>query len=138
MMNSKFRFVALATEVTEAARKAAAEHRPEYRIVKVDSPNSAPCRHCLEWAKPGEDVILFPYDAIPPGSPYSERGPIFVHVERCPRYTATSYPVAFREGRVFRAYNNGNDIIDAALPDGDEPETVIEKLFSNPETAFVD
>ena len=137
MKNSKFRVVALPTAVAEAARKAAAEGRSDHRLITVDSPHSAPCRHCLQWAEPGERVVLFPYDAIAPGQPYSERGPIFVHADGCSRYTDPGYPDAFRSGRVFRAYDAGNNIIDATLPNGDEPETVIEKLFENPDTAFV-
>jgi hypothetical protein len=38
---------------------------------------------------------------------------------------------------VFRAYDSGENIIDACLPNGEEPEAVIEKLLENPETAFV-
>src|SRR6266550_22513 len=131
VMNSpKFRVVALPTEVAEAARKGAAENRPDHRMVVVDSPHAAPCRHCLQWAKPGERVVLFPYNSVPAGHPYSETGPIFVHAEPCQRYGAErEYPAEFRQGRVFRAYNSANDLIDASLPNGDEPEAVIEKLF---------
>jgi len=137
MKQSSFRIVALPTAVAEAARKAAAENRPDHRMMVVDSSDTAPCRHCLEWAKPGERVILFPYDSIPAGKPYSERGPIFVHADSCPRYTGKPYPSAFRSGRVFRAYNSQNDLIDARLPNGEEPEQAIATLFENPETAFV-
>ena len=137
MKTSKFRVVALPTPVAEAARKAASEDRSDHRVVVVDSPNSAPCRHCLQWAQPGERVILFPYNAIPEGQPYSERGPIFVHAESCPGYSDDSYPEAFRSGRVFRAYDSEENIIDACLPNGEEPEAVIEKLLENPQTAFV-
>src|SRR4051812_12885 len=119
----KFRVVALSTNVAEAARKAAVENRPDHRVVEVDSPNTAPCRHCLRWAEPGERVILFPYNSVPPGRPYSETGPIFVHADPCQRYTGEhEYPGQFRIGRVFRAYNSTDDLIDAILPNGDEPE----------------
>jgi len=137
MTKSSFRIVALPTSVAEAARKAAAENRSDHRITVVDDPNTAPCRHCLRWAQPGERVILFPYDVIPAGRPYSERGPIFVHAEPCARYSDESYPEAFREGRVFRAYDSGENIIDAYLPNGEEPEEVIAKLFENPQTVTV-
>jgi hypothetical protein len=39
---------------------------------------------------------------------------------------------------VFRAYDSNYKIIDAEVVNGSEPETVIERLFQNPETAFVD
>jgi len=90
-------------------------------------------------AQPGERVILFPYASIPPGHPYSETGPIFVHAERCERYGATGeYPADFRNGRVFRAYDANYNMIDAEVADGNDPEAVIEKLLQNPKTEFVD
>jgi hypothetical protein len=137
MQTSNFRVVALPTSVADSARQRAAEQCPDHRLVVTDSPFSAPCRHCLQWAKPGERVILFPYNAIPAGRPYSECGPIFVHAEPCARYTSESYPSEFRRGRVFRGYSAADDLIDACLPNGEEPEAVIEKLFENPDTAFV-
>ena len=137
MTKSDFQVVALPTAVADAARKAAAENPSDHRVIVVDSPNSAPCRHCLEWAKPGERVILFSYDAIPPGRPYSERGPIFVHADPCSRYERPEYPAQFRNGRAFRAYNAEHDLIDACLPNGETPEAAIAKLFENPDTAFV-
>ena len=137
MFDSKFQVIALSTEVAEAARRRATENVSDHRVVVVDSPHTAPCRHCLQWAEPGERVILFPYDAIQQGRPYSERGPIFVHADPCPRYEESRYPKQFGQGRVFRAYNSASDLIDACLPNGEAPEAVIAKLFENPETAFV-
>ena len=133
-----FRIVPLSTEVADAARRMAATGAQDHVFVTADSPLAFPCRHCLRWAAPGERVVLFPYAAIPPGYPYSETGPIFVHAEPCQRYEATNeYPSEFRNGRVFRAYNSDNRIIDAKVANGTAPEVVIENLFDNPETAFV-
>ena len=84
-------------------------------------------------------MILFPFAAIPPGHPYSETGPIFVHEQPCERYAATAeYPSDFRSGRVFRAYNSKYDMIDAKPVNGGEPEAVIATLLQNPHAAFVD
>ena len=139
MKTSNYRVVPLRTEVAEAARRAATAGAPDHAIITADSPRGFPCRHCLRWARPGERVILFPFAAIPPGRPYSETGPIFVHAEPCERYAATrEFPADFRKGRVFRAYNLDHDMIDAEMVNGNEPEAVIEKLLQNPEIAFVD
>jgi hypothetical protein len=138
MKNKTFRIIPLATEVAETARRVAASGAPDHTVVTVDSPGGFPCRHCLHWAQPGEQVILFPFASIPPGRPYSESGPIFVHAEPCERYSATGeFPADFRKGRVLRAYNARNDMIDAEVVNGNEPEAVVEKLLQNPETAFV-
>ncbi len=138
MKTFNFRIVPLATEVVEGARLAAATGVSDHVMLTADSPNSYPCRHCLHWANPGERVILFAYASVPPGRPYSETGPIFVHVEPCKRYDAIhGYPPDFRNGRVFRAYDADYNMIDAVVVNGSEPEVVIEKLFENPETKFL-
>src|SRR5881227_4498377 len=126
MKASNFRVIPLKTEVAEAARRTAKSGASDHRVVAVDSPRGYPCRHCLRWARPGERMILFPFAAIPPGRPYSESGPIFVHAEACERYRATEeFPAAFREGRVLRAYNSRHDLIAAEVATGAGPEAVI-------------
>jgi hypothetical protein len=139
MKTSKFCIVPLPSEVADAARRASDASAPDHAVVTADSATGYPCRHCLRWAKPGERMILFPFAAIPPGHPYSETGPIFVHKQPCERYAVTGeYPLDFRSGRVFRAYNSEYDMIDAKPVNGGEPEVVIETLLQNPQTAFVD
>lgn len=138
MKTSNFRIVPIATEVAEAARRASATGARDHVVLTADSPDSYPCRHCLRWASPGERVILCPYASIPPGHPYSEVGPIFVHAEPCKQYGANhEYPVDFRTGRAFRAYDANYNMIDAIVANGAEPEIIIEKLFNNPKTKFV-
>src|SRR5216683_256943 len=139
MKSSSFRIVPLPTEIAEAARRAIKTGAADHALITAESPGSSPCRHCLRWAQPGERVILFPYAAIPSGLPYSETGPIFVHANECQRYSATNeYTADFRNGRVFRAYDSNYHIIDAQIMNRTEPEAVIETLFQNPDTAFVD
>ena len=139
MKTSPFQVIPLPTEIADAARRAVNAGAPDHELVTVESTESSPCRHCLRWAQPGERVILFPYAAIPSGHPYSETGPIFVHVDACHRYSAESeYPADFRNGRVFRAYDSNYNIIDAQVMNDSQPEVVIENLFQNPDTAFVD
>jgi hypothetical protein len=138
MTISNFKVVPLRTEIAEAARAAAGAAAPDHAVVMADSPRGYPCRHCLRWAQPGERMILFPFAAIPPGRPYSESGPIFVHADPCERYRATEeYPAEFREGRVIRAYNAERNMIAAEVANGAGPEALIERFLQKPETAFV-
>src|SRR5437660_11930818 len=139
MKTSTFQVVPLPTEIADRARRAAEAGAADHALVTADSPTGYPCRHCLRFAKPRERVILFPYASIPAGHPYSEIGPIFVHAEKCERYSATDeYPADFRNGRAFRAYDANYNMIDAEVANGKHPEAIIDKLLQNPETAFVD
>jgi hypothetical protein len=138
MKTSPFRIVPLRTDVAGAARRATANGAPDHAVITADSPSKYPCRHCLTWAMPGEKVILFPFAAIASGRPYSESGPIFVHLEPCERYAAIDqFPAEFRNGRALRAYNSQQRIIAAEVANGEGPEPVIERFFEKPETAFV-
>jgi hypothetical protein len=81
--------------------------------------------------------VLFPYASIPAGRPYAESGPIFVHEHACAPYDRPEeYPAEFRH-RVLRAYNESNDMIDAVVLNGREPETVMAELFHNPAAKFL-
>ena len=138
MKTLSYRVVPLPTEIAEAARRKAKAGAPDHAVVEVDSPTGYPCRHCLQWAQPGERVVLFPYASVPAGRPYSESGPIFVHADECRRYDAIDrYPENFRSHRVIRAYNSENDMIDAIVVANDQPEPVIEQLLQNRDTAFL-
>ena len=137
MEQSYYRIVPLPSGVAEAARQAYAAGAADHSLVTADLPSGYPCRHCLRWATPGEQMILFTYAAIDSG-PYQERGPIFVHAEPCTRYAEIeSYPAEFREGRVIRAYDKGKSIIDARVVNGERPEAAIEDLLQNPRAAFL-
>ncbi len=137
-MRNSFRIVPLPTEIADAARRAVQIGAPDHATVTADSPRGYPCRHCLQWARPGERMILFPFASIPFGQPYSGSGPIFIHAEQCEQYSAThEFPAAFRSSRVFRAYDANQNMIDAQVLNGEEPEAIIDKLLQKPETAFL-
>ena len=138
-VGAAFRIVPLCSEVVEQARRAAESGAKDHVVITADSARAFPCRHCLSWAEPRERVVLFSYAAIPAGHPYSEIGPIFVHAEKCERYSATNeYPADFRDGRAFRAYDANYNMIDAELANGNDPEAIIDKLLRNSYTTFVD
>src|SRR5882762_8139600 len=122
MKTSNYRVIPLPSEIAAAARREAQAGAPDHAVVTVDSSTGYPCRHCLQWAQPGEQVVLFSYASIPSGQPYAK---------------TDEYPENFRRHRVLRAYNSDNDMIDAVVVSDDQPEAVIEKLLQNPETVFL-
>lgn len=138
MNESEFNVTPLPTAVAELAMRSAQDGRADHSIVVASSPRSAPCRHCLRWADVGERMLLFPFAAIPPGRPYSESGPIFVHADGCQRYAAVhEYPDEFRAGRVLRAYNAREEIIGAKVVNGNPAEELIREFLRNEDVAFL-
>jgi len=138
-MNSPtFRIIPLRSDATGAARKALVAGAPDHALVIADVPETYPCRHCLSWAQPGEGVILFPFASIKAGQPWTDVGPIFVHADGCQSYVeTTTFPVSFRQGRVLRVYDARQNMIDAVVVNGAEPEAVVAKLLEIRETDFI-
>ena len=137
MTNNSFRVVALPTAVAEVARQKAAADAPDHKTRIVEAERTAPCRHCLTWAKPGERVILFPYQAVASNQPYAESGPIFIHAEPCRRYSAPNeFPRELRSGRAIRAYNAQNEILQAEIVNG-EPEEAAARLLQDEAVRFL-
>jgi hypothetical protein len=108
--------------------------------VQVDAEGGDPLRCCLRETRPGEQVLLIAY--TPPGTagPYAERGPVFVHADRCGGYaTPHQYPpeLSHRQ-QVVRAYGHDGRIADGVLAgDGRQAEAVIRDLLARPDIAQV-
>jgi hypothetical protein len=100
----------------------------------------APLRCCLRETRPAERVLLIAY--TPPGTAgaYAERGPVFIHADRCGGYlTPAEYPpeLSHRQ-QVVRAYDRRGRIADGVLvADGRQAQAVIEELLSRPEVELV-
>jgi len=61
-----------------------------------------------------------------------------VHEQPCARHAAADqFPVQLRNGRVLRAYDSRQNMIDAVVLNDEEPESVIERLLQNPEAEFL-
>jgi hypothetical protein len=85
-------------------------------------------------------VLLIAY--TPPGGsgPYAERGPVFIHAERCAGYqTPGTYPPGLsHRQQVVRAYGHDGRIAAGVLAeDGDVAATVIRDLLGRPGIALV-
>lgn len=119
------------TGVDEAGNTLAAE---------IDAEGGSPLRCCLRETRPGERVLLVAY--TPPGGQggYAERGPVFIHAERCDGYlTPDRYPPALaHRQQIVRAYNQRGRIADGVLAaDGDHATAIIRELLARPGISLV-
>ena len=135
-----FFYQAIAAGELDALRAAGRDEAGNPLEVRGGQDGGSPLRCCLREARPGERLLLIAY--TPPGTAgaYAERGPVFVHAERCDGYlTPGEYPpgLAHRQ-QVVRAYDGQGRIADAVLAaDGRQAQAVIEELLARPGVELV-
>jgi Protein of unknown function (DUF1203) len=133
-------YQAILAQQLDAIRAAGRDEAGNPLEVRVLEDGGAPLRCCLREARAGERVLLIAY--TPPGTAgaYAERGPVFIHAERCEGYpTPGRYPpgLAHRQ-QVVRAYDRQGRIADGVLvADGRRAQAVIAELLARPEVELV-
>jgi len=93
-----------------------------------------PCRQCLRDAEIGEEVILVSHDPFDDSSssPYRSASPIFLHRWPCAPPDVAELPEQLTGRRLsVRAFDTSEMMLDAALIDGRELATTIERLLEN-------
>jgi Protein of unknown function (DUF1203) len=124
----------------DAIRAAGRDEARNPLEAQVARDGGAPLRCCLREARLGERLLLIAYS--PPGTAgaYAERGPVFVHADRCGGYrTPGEYPpeLAHRQ-QVVRAYDGQGRIADGVLTaDGRQAQDVIRELLARPGVELV-
>ncbi|HEY2126722.1 MAG TPA: DUF1203 domain-containing protein [Streptosporangiaceae bacterium] len=134
------RFEPIPAATLDEIRAAGMDEAGNRLAVQTDTGGGSPLRCCLRETIPGEKVLLIAY--TPPGGRggYAERGPVFIHAERCGGYrTPDHYPPALsHRQQVVRAYDRDGRIADGVLvSDGEHAMPVIRELLSRPEVTLV-
>ena len=98
--------------------------------VRVDKPNSFPCRRCLQDGVPGETMVLLSYDPFVGRSPYSGPGPIYVHDLECSLFDGDGLPDQLtRRLLSVRAYDEDHMLVDADVVDGKDLDDTARRLL---------
>jgi hypothetical protein len=134
------RIAAIPTEVAESVRTTM--RAPVYGFpVHVEiATDDAPCRHCLRKFAVGVDRrILFTYDRFAGFESLPQPGPIYVHADDCPRYSADAgFPEELRGSpRTLEAYARGRRLLAQEYVWDGKFEPAIEKLFANQDVDYL-
>ena len=110
----------------------------ERGVTRLAAPESAPCRVSLDDAVPGEPVLLLHFEHQPAPSAYRGSGPIFVSESASEAAATDRVPDSFRK-RLYsaRAYGSDGWMVDADVAPGTGLEELIERMFGDPEVAYV-
>jgi Protein of unknown function (DUF1203) len=135
-----FEYVAIPAAELDAIRVAGRDEAGSELTAQTDEEGGSPLRCCLRTAMPGESMLLIAY--TPPGTAgaYAERGPVFIHAERCDGYlTPDTYPPDLsNRQQVVRAYDNQGRIATGVLvADGTHAEKAIAELLDRPDVDLV-
>jgi Protein of unknown function (DUF1203) len=119
----------------DAVRAAGRDEAGNMLKAQASRDGGEPLRCCLRTARAGERLLLMAYS--PPGTAgaYAERGPVFVHADRCGGYrTPGAYPPELADRQqVVRAYDGEGRIADGVLvADGRQAQQVISELLARP------
>jgi hypothetical protein len=108
------------------------------RVTVKASPGN-PCRVSLEDARPGEEVVLVPYEHHPAASPYRGAGPVYVRRGAVPFDAgANAVPEMLRSRTLsVRAYDAGGMMLDAEVCAGTALEPVIERMLDRTRVAYL-
>ena len=138
-----FRCVPIPTEVADRFRATGLDdHGNTLRRMSATQAGGSPCRHCLEFGKPGEMMLLGSYDLPQPLGIYWTPSPIFVHAKPCGRFsTPDAVAPIIGEGALvsIRAYDEADQCVYelGVVCPGAESSQPLQRALDDPRTAFV-
>lgn len=124
-------FAALFGQTDEALRR--------QNIHRLPAGPGFPCRISLRDADPGEPVLLLSFSHLSMATPYRASGPIFVRENAKTTAIFTDEVPPDMRHRLYsvRGYDHAGMMIDADVADGAVLETLINRLFQNPQISFL-
>lgn len=137
---SNMRVIAIPTEVADSVRTTM--RAPVYGFLahSETAKDAAPCRHCLRTFNVGTDErILFTYDRFAGVETLPQPGPVYIHVDECPRYDVDAgFPEELRASpRTLEAYARGRRLVAQEYVADGKFEPVIDQLFRRPEVDYI-
>lgn len=110
------------------ARRVTAREKPGY-----------PCRVSLEDAEPGEGLLLLNFEHQPARSPFRASHAIYVRRAATRPFEARNRLPPVFHGRILslRGFSPDGMLLSADLAEGADAESAIERLFGDPEVAYL-
>ena len=138
-MNTTTRIVAMPTEIANAVRSTLKAPTYGFPAHVETASDAAPCRHCLKTFIARKDQrILFTYDRFAGVESLPQPGPVYIHADNCERYDGDAFPEELRNSpRTLEAYAHGRKLLESEYIVDGKYEAVIEKIFANPEVAYI-
>ncbi len=133
-----FRITGLSAETFAPLFDLSDEALKERGAVRRIADGAYPCRVGLSDSEPGDELILTSYEHLPVDSPYRMRFAIYVRRGDETYDAVDQVPDQLRK-RVLavRSFDEAGMMVGRELVDGREIEGTIERLFADPNAAFL-
>jgi Protein of unknown function (DUF1203) len=112
----------------------------EHNAVRVIADEGRyPCRVGLDYAQPGQSLLLLNYEHQDAATPYRSNYAIYVNeAARQTRQLEDELPPVLRGRQIsLRAFDAEGMLVGAELSLNDDVEAVVERLFANPAAAYL-
>lgn len=112
----------------------------EHHAVRVIADEGRyPCRVGLDYAQPGQSLLLLNYEHQDAATPYRSNYAIYVNeAARQTRQLEDELPPVLRGRQIsLRAFDAEGMLVGAELSLNDDVEAVVERLFANPAAAYL-
>jgi uncharacterized protein DUF1203 len=104
----------------------------------ADAKPGYPCRVSLTDAEPGDEVVLVHYEHQPADSPYRSSHAVYVRAGETTYDKVDEVPELLRLRLLsVRGFDKDGIMTGAEVVDGRELEGLIDRLFANPEAAYL-
>ena len=140
--NKGLRFIALDTSRVEALQNGQPDDNGQLPERYTSKGQGIPCRHCLQDVEAGDDFLALAYRPFPDLQPYAELGPIFLHAERCSRYSNEHEPPQMlfkRDSVLLKGYTHENRILygTGQIVEPQDIKEAAQAIFENPGVAYI-
>jgi Protein of unknown function (DUF1203) len=133
-----FRFIGIPTAVAAAVRSTGRAPQYGHPVHREAATGYGPCRHCLHVFAVGQDErLLFTYQPFTAPGALPAPGPVFIHVDDCPRYDAPAVPLDFRTiPLVLESYGGQGRLLDQIRVGSRAVEDALTEALTTPGTEY--
>lgn len=126
--------------LTEEVRRTMLSPEYGHPAVRELARGTGPCRACLQLFRVGsEERLLFTYRPEERNGTVGAPGPVFIHAERCARYSSTMFPTdLYSLPLIIEARAADHRIPRAHRVSGAEADAALESLFTDPDVEYVE
>jgi len=135
-----YRCVAIRTEDAERFRRAEKDDFG-YRIERLTSERTYPCRHCLREASAKNGMLLFSYQTSKPRSVYGQPTAVFMCAHGCERFERHNTIADIVNNRLvsFRAFHSDDMMIYDAnrIAEGGNYDPIVRMILAREDVAYI-